>query len=265
MSFDVFTSLRIGEWGHGPCVRNLLPAHVAQRTPQVDSDSAAPTDKTQHPLAAHVPLWLAHVHRLVDASRLVHAALPEWTAAPTAHDIISSDAVRELCNAAQAGTPLRASLRVSASGSICAISAPLSAPPDTPPTVRLDTQETRIDGPFTKLKTSARKTYDDARARVSGTLVPGNGVFDVLLWHRDGDERVVTESSIANLIVESPDGQLFTPTFEHLLPGLLVQELCRMGLVTQRRITVADLVRWSGTHTLYLCNAVRGMFRIVIE
>ncbi|WFD35487.1 hypothetical protein MCUN1_002343 [Malassezia cuniculi] len=271
MSLDVITSLRTGaatDDGRRASVTALLPPHVAARVPTPDNAVLADElhDATaSHPLAVHVPLWEAHVRRLVDASRAVCAIYPdEWRTAPSVHDILSSDAVAQLWEVTQAGPPHRCSLRLAASGALRAVIAPLGAKPATTPVVRLDTCETRLEGPLTKLKTSSREAYDSARARVGGTLGAGD-VFDALLWYRDGDEQVVTESSIANLIVESPQGDLYTPVFEHLLPGLLVKELCRLGLVAERRITVADLVAWKNSHTFYLSNAVRGMFKVQLD
>ena len=94
-----------------------------------------------------------------------------------------------------------------------------------------------------------------------GTLgAAPDGCFDVLLWHDTPKGRVVTESSIANLVLERDHGDLVTPVLsEGLLPGLLIQELVRQNVVRQDVIRVDDMHRAS---RLWLCNAVRGMFRV---
>ena len=164
--------------------------------------------------------------------------------------------------------------------------APLHPPSSSILTVRLDTQSVLLPNGLVSYKTDARATYDAARARVKGTLgigspfssPPSHGgdatippsCFDVLLWHYANAsenseahaEQIVTESSIANLVLELPNEpvRFVTPSFSHLLPGILVQELVRQGLVQPRTITVTDI--YAQKTRLWLCNAVRGMFPV---
>ena len=268
MTTEVLTSMRVAApSGAGAAsVAALLPERLQGAVGECDR-VAHPPATHPHPLAARVPLWDAHVQRLVDATHTMHRVDPAaWPTVLTADDVLASRAVADVWAAAQNGPPLlRASLRAGPHGELRAITAPLGAPAAAPPRVRLDTHETRLDGPLTCTKTTARAAYDEARARVGGTLGGSGACFDVLLWHADGGERVVTESSIANLVVAAPDGRLYTPAFGRLLPGLLVQELRRRGLVAERRITAADLAAWAPTHTFYLCNAVRGMFEVSLQ
>ena len=140
--------------------------------------------------------------------------------------------------------------------------------------MRLDVQSTELDEPLAHLKTTSRATYDQARERAQATLGAASDVkdpcFDVLLWRYTHDgAQLLTESSIANLVVELPASQgqgskFVTPQFERLLPGVLVQELVRRGIVEQAPITAAQLSAWLEQEAarLWLCNAVRGMFEV---
>jgi para-aminobenzoate synthetase / 4-amino-4-deoxychorismate lyase len=98
-------------------------------------------------------------------------------------------------------------------------------------------------------KTTNRAVYDRARE-----LNPG--FDDVILWNERGE---VTESSIANLVVEL-DGVLFTPPVScGLLPGTYRSWLLSQGLVTEREIKVDELNKCS---QFYLVNSVRGKIKI---
>ncbi len=77
---------------------------------------------------------------------------------------------------------------------------------------------------------------------------------DVLLWNEKGE---MTESTIANIIVEL-DGQLYTPPIDSgLLPGIFRGTLLENGTVKTRIIRREELSRC--TH-VYLANAVRGLW-----
>jgi|SRR5688572_6563310 branched-subunit amino acid aminotransferase/4-amino-4-deoxychorismate lyase len=80
--------------------------------------------------------------------------------------------------------------------------------------------------PFLRIKTTRRQVYDAARAaRPSAD--------DVVLWTPDG---AITESTIANVVVEL-DGVLYTPQAGGaLLPGVFREELVRGGRVRERTI-----------------------------
>ncbi|KAK0547091.1 hypothetical protein OC846_004991 [Tilletia horrida] len=114
--------------------------------------------------------------------------------------------------------------------------------------------------------------------------------FDGLLWTRIGssadeageentpERRLLTESTIANVIVEvgseGHDTKLVTPKLRTeaplvlFLPGLLRNELVRVGLVEERDIPVdliSGLLSGAGGEEVvrvWLCNALRGMFEV---
>ena len=268
--------------------RTLVPEHVSCNMASDVYDEVI----CAHPLARHVPLFVAHVRRLRDTTEALCQAYPStWTKAWSVNEVLECDAMQQLWSHIQSiqhldTHQLRASLRIHADGSTRAVIAPLHPPSSSILTVRLDTQSVLLPNGLVSYKTDARATYDAARARVKGTLgigspsssPPSHGgdatippsCFDVLLWHYANAsenseahaEQIVTESSIANLVLELPNEpvRFVTPSFSHLLPGILVQELVRQGLVQPRTITVTDI--YAQKTRLWLCNAVRGMFPV---
>ena len=115
---------------------------------------------------------------------------------------------------------------------------------DTP--VRLRLAKTPIDSNnvFLYHKTTHRKVYDDALASVSDC-------DDVVLWNERGE---VTESTIANVVVEI-GSELFTPPVEcGLLAGVFRSQLLKEGRFKERMITIDELKRSSH---VFLVNSVR--------
>ncbi len=98
-------------------------------------------------------------------------------------------------------------------------------------------------------KTTHREIYDRARASR-----PAHD--DVLLWNTRGE---VTESTIANIVVEK-DGQLYTPPVScGLLAGTLRARLLATGKITEHFLNKDDLVR---AQAVYLINSVRGWISV---
>lgn len=254
--------------------RDLVPPHVAQllhdRSGWPGADDAR---VSSHPLARHMPLFSAHLARLCRTTAALHALYPDvWTHAWSMEELLSADALQHVWDAVLAlqgtDTPqLRVSLRVHRDGRFYAVMAPLSAPAAAAVPVRWDTQPVLLDGPSTPYKTDFRDEYDAARRRVHGTLGAADGTttcFDVLLWHERDGTRIATESSIANLVLERSEAPRFvTPAFAHLLPGVLVQELVRQGVVVPQPLAVSeiDAAVQQGAR-LWLCNSVRGMMEV---
>lgn len=268
---EALTSLR--------CYRDASVRHASLATllPAWLVSQPETSEVLDHPLAAHIPLFTAHIYRLRDAAAALCDLFPAtWTRRWSVDDVVRCEAVQQLHDYVERiqnsdTALLRASLRIRADGTSYAVIAPLSPAPSAPPMVRLDTQSVFLNTATTPYKTDLRAAYDDARHRVHGTLGVASSTpdpsacFDVLLWHDEEGEQVLTESSIANVIVEipGPHPKLVTPSFSHLLPGLLVRALVQEGLVEQRRISVRDLQAWvSQSGRLWLCNAVRGMFEV---
>ncbi len=102
--------------------------------------------------------------------------------------------------------------------------------------------------PFLFHKTTRRGVYDRA---LEGAV----GVDDVLLVNERGE---VTESTIANVVVEL-GGELLTPPLDcGLLPGTMRAALLQEGRVRERVLRVEDLGRSPG---LWLVSSVRGWRR----
>ncbi len=93
-------------------------------------------------------------------------------------------------------------------------------------------------------KTTCRKIYESAQKEFPDC-------DDVLLWNERGE---LTESCIANLVVQL-HGRLLTPPVESgLLPGVFRASLIEQGRIAEQKITVGDLKRCT---KIYLINSVR--------
>lgn len=114
--------------------------------------------------------------------------------------------------------------------------------------VTLSTEPVDRNNPFLYHKTTRRDVYDEAvRAAPNGN--------DVLLWNSD---RFITETSIANVMVEF-DGEWYTPPVEcGLLPGTYREWLLQKGEIKERKIHLDEL---STRQELVLINSVRGRYR----
>lgn len=124
-------------------------------------------------------------------------------------------------------------------------------PGSTPCRVALALSAVDAADPFLFHKTTRRAVYDQARSRVPGA-------DDVLLWNGRGE---MTESTIANLVVEL-DGELRTPSVAcGLLPGTLRARLLHEGRIREAVVRVEDLPRCTG---LWLINSVRGWRECVL-
>ena len=106
--------------------------------------------------------------------------------------------------------------------------------------------------PFLYHKTTNRTIYDDA-------IAGRPGFEDVLLYNERGE---VTESTIANLVVEI-GGALLTPPIDcGLLPGTLRAHLLEEGKIREKVLTLHDL---SGASRCYLLNSVRGFHPVSVS
>jgi len=106
--------------------------------------------------------------------------------------------------------------------------------------------------PFLYHKTTNRLVYDQALAACPGYT-------DVILWNAKGE---ITESCIANIVVEL-EGELYTPPIPcGLLPGTYRAYLLEQGKVKERVITREDLI--TSPH-IYLVNSVRKEREVVVD
>jgi len=141
-------------------------------------------------------------------------------------------------------TPQRVRLLVGREGKIDCQVAPLPVVKSQP--VRLRLASTPIDStdPFLYHKTTHRQVYDEFRAACPE-------VDDVLLWNDRGE---ITETCIANVVVQRR-GELLTPPIEcGLLAGTFRNSLRDRGLIREAVIRVEDLPQCD---RIFVINSVR--------
>ena len=147
-------------------------------------------------------------------------------------------------------TPHRVRLVVSRHGAVEISSAPQDINAGFP-VVTLAAVPIDSSNPFLYHKTTDRVAYEDA-------VASRPGFEDVLLYNERGE---VTESTIANLVVEIA-GELLTPPIScGLLPGTLRAHLLDEGKIREKVMTVHDV---SATKSCYLLNSVRGFHPVTV-
>jgi len=101
-------------------------------------------------------------------------------------------------------------------------------------------------------KTTWRKVYDEARRELIDC-------DDVILFNERGE---LTESCIANLVIER-NGEWLTPPVEcGLLPGIERARLLAEGKLREAILTVDDL---QSADRIWLVNSVRGMWQVTMS
>ena len=143
----------------------------------------------------------------------------------------------------------RVRLLVARDGVVTCEEAILPAPPvrPAPRPIRIKLAASPVDSadPFLYHKTTHRRLYETARAACPDC-------DDVLLWNRRGE---ITETSIANIIVER-DGEPVTPPVRSgLLPGTARGWLLEQGEIREEVITVEEIKK---SENIFLINSVRG-------
>lgn len=152
--------------------------------------------------------------------------------------------------------------------------------------LRLDIAPTKVSSLATH-KSTARKIYEDARARIGADYDSSGGVddppFDVLMWNGRGE---VTETSIANFAVylrgselssavpnwnrafrEGEEGIFVTPSLQKgLIAGVMRAELLEKGVIVEGTITRRDMLRYAKDLACpMICfNAVRGIYKVYL-
>lgn len=147
--------------------------------------------------------------------------------------------------------PHRIRLVVPCQGEPILQATPLIPQPE-PYRIRLATQPVDSQDVFLYHKTTNRQVYQHA-------LAAAPGFQDVLLWNERGE---VTESCVANVVVER-EGRLLTPYVRcGLLPGTYRAWLLQQGTVLEEIISKKDLRRCSRA---FLVNSVRGLWEISLS
>lgn len=140
--------------------------------------------------------------------------------------------------------PQRVRLLVGANGSADVEVSELAGTPVSPVQLRLAREPVNAANVFLYHKTTQRSIYEHALKSVSDCE-------DVLLWN---DQREITESCVANVVMEI-DGKMLTPPVgSGLLAGTFRAWLLEQGIIREQVITVDDLSRCS---KIYLINSVR--------
>lgn len=164
---------------------------------------------------------------------------------------VDMDTVMHLLNTVRSDTPVRLRLLVDAAGTPTLEVGPL--PPETGESriLPIDTEPTDPYDEFLVFKTTTRNRYEEAQERFPRAP-------DVILWNRRGE---LTETCIANLVLEL-DGRLLTPHNDSgLLPGTLREELLDRGQIEECTLTLADL---HAADRVFTINSVRGWDEISI-
>ncbi|PWH13915.1 MAG: aminodeoxychorismate synthase component I [Anaerolineae bacterium] len=148
----------------------------------------------------------------------------------------------------QANEAQRVRVLLNAQGEIRLEHTPLTPLPS-PYRVRLAKQPISPNEPLLYHKTTHRAIYQSARQ---------DDCDDTLLWNERGE---LTESAIANVVVQKHD-QLLTPPVEcGLLPGTARAEWLSQGKLREAVIRVEEL---SGCDKIFLLNSVRGLWEILL-
>jgi para-aminobenzoate synthetase/4-amino-4-deoxychorismate lyase len=186
--------------------------------------------------------WLRarHLARLRASAALLHLPC----------DLPAAERALDGAASAHGGGPWRARLVLTADGMVhCSVSRHV----DTHRPWRVTFASTPVDASDRRLfhKTLDRAIYDAARAACPH-------VDDVLLWNASGE---VTETTIANLVVDL-DGQRVTPPVSSgLLPGTFRADLLARGEICERILTKDDVRRAT---RVWLVNSLRGWMDAVL-
>jgi 4-amino-4-deoxychorismate lyase len=108
--------------------------------------------------------------------------------------------------------------------------------------------ETRLrsDDPWLRVKTTARRAYDAARAALPA------GVDEAVFLNERGE---VCEGAITTVFADLGEGLITPPLACGLLPGILRAEMLTLGRAREGLLGVDDLVRAQ----LFVGNALRGL------
>lgn len=166
---------------------------------------------------------------------------------------LSTEAVRRQLAALDCAQPSRIRLLAARSGAVTLEATPFDcATAARPARVRLARQPVDASNRFLYHKTTWRQVYESAKADCADC-------DDVLLWNAAGE---LTESTIANLVVDL-EGELLTPPVScGLLPGTFRAELLTQGKIKEAVIRLEELPR---VRSLFLINSLRKWREAVLH
>ncbi len=152
--------------------------------------------------------------------------------------------LRETASAASGATRVR--LLVHADGRVEVETQPLPPPPSHRPRVGLAARAVDPESIWLYHKTTRRDVYDEA-------LATRPDCDDVLLWNARGE---VTESAVANVIVEVAGARLTPPVSCGLLPGVERARVLAEGRAREAVVRLADLREG---RRIWLASSLRGV------
>lgn len=167
------------------------------------------------------------------------------------HDPAALAAALDDCIAHHATGLWRVRLTLDRDGQVACVAEPFSDAPDR--LWHLDFAPTPVASDDRRLfhKTTDRRLY-------AGALAARPGLDDVLLWNEAGH---VTESTIANLVVELDGTRWTPPQADGLLAGVLRAHLLASGEIHERSLTQDDVRR---ADRIWLINSLRGWMRAAL-
>lgn len=138
-------------------------------------------------------------------------------------------------------------LELSKSGHVIIEQKPIMGLPDVI-NVSLAKEAVSSSNVFLYHKTTCREAYEKAEPRKKSA-------HDIILWNEKGE---VTETTIANLVLDFGE-RLYTPPVKSgLLPGTYRQFLLSSGIIQEKIISVSEL---QFCKRIYLVNSVRGFMK----
>ncbi len=167
---------------------------------------------------------------------------------------IDMEKIREaLTHAASdfSGLSQRVRLRVTKSGAITIESTDLADLPQ-PCVVKVALKPVSSRNYFLYHKTTCRNMYENAFSGLSDC-------DDALLWNERGE---LTESSRANILIETDQGWVTPPVSCGLLNGIGRQQLIARGDVAE---SVVDVDQLLSAKSIWLINSVRGCWRVELS
>jgi len=165
---------------------------------------------------------------------------------------VDMDDVMSLLNTVRSDTPVKLRLLVDADGKPSLGLGAMPTENGNPRVLPIDTEPVDPYDEFLVHKTTIRTRYDEALERFPDDP-------DVILWNRRGE---LTETCIANLVLEL-GGDLVTPHHSSgLLAGTLREELLERGQIVERVLRLDDLSR---ADTIWTINSVRGWDQVSLK
>ena len=154
--------------------------------------------------------------------------------------------IEEECQACDINQDYRLRISLSKSGEIAVDCQALESLSPTFCQAKLCLQEANLQQAFTYFKTTHR---------------PHLSIEEQEKIYHNGKGELL-ETSIGNLVLKI-DGKLYTPPIRlGILPGIYRQNLLETGQVEEKVLTLADFAQ---AEAIYGCNAVRGLYELILQ